>query len=263
MQNYNNKIDIWSMGVVLYIMLSGKVPFPGRSEPEIITNVMKGDYHFKHPAFANVSEECKDLIRLCLVKDYKRRINAQEGLSHPWFAKFTGDPINQGTIGQQAPTDVINGIAEIMKEGSNPKQEVYNYLSQQVNVGNYEGLTKDLFDADGDGSGMMDSEQFVRCLSKNHMKLGPAQLNKLLEKLSDSGQAELKVDYRNFLKYSYLAHLFINHVLLATNMRDTDQSGSGQITVAQLDNILQNNQFGLPKEALDKVFQEMLQCSLE
>ena len=48
------------------------------------------------------------------------------------------------------------------------------------------------------------------------MKLGPAQVNKLLEKLGESGQAELKVDYRNFLKYSYLAHLFINHVLLAT-----------------------------------------------
>ena len=46
-------------------------------------------------------------------------------------------------------------------------------------------------------------------------------------------------------------------------MRDTDQGGSGQITVAQLDNILTNTQFGLPKEALDKVFQEMLQCSLE
>lgn len=75
-QKYTQKIDIWSMGVVLYIMLSGKVPFPGRSEPEIITNVMKGDYHFKHPAFANVSEDCKDLIRLCLIKDYKKRITA-------------------------------------------------------------------------------------------------------------------------------------------------------------------------------------------
>ena len=64
------------MGVVLYIMLSGKVPFPGRSEPEIIQNVMKGEYHFNHPAFSKVSEECKDLIRKCLVKDFKKRITA-------------------------------------------------------------------------------------------------------------------------------------------------------------------------------------------
>jgi len=56
------KIDIWSMGVVLYIILSGKVPFPGHTEPEIISNVIKGEYHFNHKAFKHVSDECKDLI---------------------------------------------------------------------------------------------------------------------------------------------------------------------------------------------------------
>jgi serine/threonine protein kinase len=57
------------MGVVLYILLSGKVPFPGRDEREIITNVIKGQFHFDHDAFKNVSEDCKDLIRSLLNKD--------------------------------------------------------------------------------------------------------------------------------------------------------------------------------------------------
>lgn len=56
LQSYNLLIDIWSAGVVLYIMLSGKVPFPGRTETEIIQNVMKGEYHFNHTAFNGVSE---------------------------------------------------------------------------------------------------------------------------------------------------------------------------------------------------------------
>lgn len=57
------------MGVVLYILLSGKVPFPGRNELEIISNVIKGEFHFNHDAFKNVSSECKDLIINLLKKD--------------------------------------------------------------------------------------------------------------------------------------------------------------------------------------------------
>jgi len=76
LQNYNSKIDIWSMGVVLYIMLSGKVPFPGRTEPEIIYNVIKGEFHFDYDAFKNVSEDCKNLIKSCLVREYDSRFTA-------------------------------------------------------------------------------------------------------------------------------------------------------------------------------------------
>lgn len=77
------------MGVVLYILLSGKVPFPGRTELEIISNVIKGEFHFNHEAFKNVSDDCKDLIRNLLNKDVGKRFSAQEAISHRWIVKNT------------------------------------------------------------------------------------------------------------------------------------------------------------------------------
>ena len=79
------------MGVVLYILLSGKVPFPGRNELEIITNVVKGEFHFNHDAFSNVSEDCKDLICRLLVKDVNKRYSAEEAYNHRWIQKINAE----------------------------------------------------------------------------------------------------------------------------------------------------------------------------
>ena len=79
------------MGVVLYILLSGKVPFPGRTELEIISNVIKGEFHFNHDAFKNISEECKDLICHLLTKDVKKRFSAEEAYNHMWIKKYSSE----------------------------------------------------------------------------------------------------------------------------------------------------------------------------
>jgi calcium-dependent protein kinase len=76
---------MWSIGVVLYILLSGKVPFPGDSNKEIIENVMNGEYHFNHEAFLTVSAPAKDLINKLLVKDVSKRYSAHDAYNHPWI----------------------------------------------------------------------------------------------------------------------------------------------------------------------------------
>jgi serine/threonine protein kinase len=57
-------------------MLSGKVPFPGESNKEIIENVLKADYHFDYDSFKTVSDLAKDLISHLLVKDVEKRYSA-------------------------------------------------------------------------------------------------------------------------------------------------------------------------------------------
>lgn len=76
------------MGVVMYILLSGKVPFPGRNELEIIGNVIKGEFHFNHASFESVSPDCKDLIMHLLERDPNLRYSAEEAYNHRWIQKY-------------------------------------------------------------------------------------------------------------------------------------------------------------------------------
>lgn len=60
--SYTTQCDNWSMGVVLFIMLSGKPPFGGKTNKEIIDNVLKGTYSYSNPVWGNISAEAKSFI---------------------------------------------------------------------------------------------------------------------------------------------------------------------------------------------------------
>ena len=84
-QKYNEKCDIWSCGVIMYILLSQRPPFGGNNEDEIFANVKKEIYDLKSPPFDKISEKAKDLIKKTLTFDYNKRISAADALNHPWF----------------------------------------------------------------------------------------------------------------------------------------------------------------------------------
>jgi len=82
---YDESCDIWSAGVILYILLSGIPPFFGNNDPEILESVKKGDYTFNIPEFEGVSDCAKDLISKMICPP-DRRLKVNEVLKHPWFS---------------------------------------------------------------------------------------------------------------------------------------------------------------------------------
>ncbi|XP_064257537.1 death-associated protein kinase 2-like isoform X1 [Passer domesticus] len=77
--------DMWSIGVITYILLSGLSPFQGETDAETLSNVVAGAYEFEQRCFSQTSDMAKDFIRRLLVKEPQRRMSAAECLVHPWI----------------------------------------------------------------------------------------------------------------------------------------------------------------------------------
>ncbi|NWU89173.1 DAPK1 kinase, partial [Upupa epops] len=77
--------DMWSIGVITYILLSGASPFLGETKQETLANVSAVNYEFEEEFFSNTSPLAKDFIRRLLVKDPKKRMTIQDSLLHPWI----------------------------------------------------------------------------------------------------------------------------------------------------------------------------------
>jgi len=122
-RNYDEKCDVWSCGVILYILLCGYPPFGGASDNEILQKVKKAKFRFDEEDWSKISEDAKDLIRKMLVKDPSERISAAEALKHPWMTKNAAvNPLN---------TKAINNLTQFRSKNK-LRQAILAFIATQM-----------------------------------------------------------------------------------------------------------------------------------
>ncbi|XP_051976088.1 death-associated protein kinase 2-like isoform X2 [Xyrauchen texanus] len=97
--------DMWSIGVITYILLSGASPFLGESKQETLANISAVEYEFDEEIFGSTSELAKSFIRQLLVKDTRKRLTIQDALNHTWIK-----PVNprQALVRRQSVVNIEN-----------------------------------------------------------------------------------------------------------------------------------------------------------
>lgn len=85
-RSYGTEADMWSIGVIAYILLCGSRPFWARTESGIFRAVLKADPSFDEAPWPSLSADAVDFVKRLLNKDYRKRLTAAQALSHPWLA---------------------------------------------------------------------------------------------------------------------------------------------------------------------------------
>ena len=87
--NYDEKCDLWSVGVILYILLCGYPPFNGINDEEIIKKVKRGKFSTDEEEWADISADAIDLVRKLLDYNPDNRLSAKEALQHKWILEYS------------------------------------------------------------------------------------------------------------------------------------------------------------------------------
>ncbi|ONH94809.1 hypothetical protein PRUPE_7G031700 [Prunus persica] len=87
-RSYGTEADMWSIGVIAYILLCGSRPFWARTESGIFRAVLKADPSFDEAPWPSLSSDARDFVKRLLNKDYRKRLTASQALCHPWLANY-------------------------------------------------------------------------------------------------------------------------------------------------------------------------------
>jgi calcium-dependent protein kinase len=161
---YGKECDVWSLGVILYNLLSGRQPFSGASLDEIFQRILEGNYSLNVSELDDVSLEGLDLIRSMLITDPAQRITVDGALSHHWFT------LKHPVRARQVSAQVMSALRS--KHSHNKfKREVMKVMIKHLSSEQIRGL-QDAFAAfDTDNSGTLTSSSLSHALQSLGMNL--------------------------------------------------------------------------------------------
>ena len=225
---YNEKCDIWSAGVILYIFLSGDPPFNGASDSAIYSKIAQMKFTFPDKKWKNVSNEAKDLINHMLAPE-KERYNAKQVLAHPWFRNASNTPLVDLNFDPMFFSDYIRGC--------NLKKISLLFIASRLDENEIRHLKKifEAFDRGKDGQISIDElQQGLVQLKTTHFK--PEEIFNLFKTIDADKNG--RIDYTEFLAATLQKHTYLKKERLFEAFTVFDKDNSGHITKQELMEVL-------------------------
>ena len=262
MGNYDEKCDIWSCGVIMYILLCGYAPFNGETDEKIFEKIKLGKYTFPKKEWDYVSSEAKDLIKHLLEYNPKKRYSANDVLKHHWMIKgninvkidksfVLHSLVNmkkfhaERKLQQAALTYIVNNLVskkeknkllevfqsfDTNKDGVLSKKEILNGYKK---IMPFEDATKEvekiMNTVDIDGNGTIDYNEFVLATINKTKLLDKEKLEQTFKLFDKDGNGFIsKEEIEEVLGTSVIDSKELDKMI-----KEVDKNGDGQISLVE------------------------------
>ncbi|CAL0302142.1 unnamed protein product [Lupinus luteus] len=228
-RRYGPEVDIWSVGVMLYILLCGVPPFWADSEHGIFNAILRGHIDFTSDPWPSISEPARDLVSKMLNSDPKQRLTAYEVLNHPWI-KEDGEapdlPLDNAVLNRLKQFRAMNQFKKVAL------RVIAGCLSEEEIMG-----LKEMFKGmDTDNSGTITIEELKQGLAKQGTKLSEQELKQLMGAADADGNGT--IDYDEFITATMHMNRMNREEHLYTAFQYFDKDNSGFITTEELEQAL-------------------------
>ena len=247
---YTEKCDVWSLGVLLFILISGRPPFRGENDFETMNSIINDEINFtKWTGWKKISDECKDLIKKILVKDPKKCPSAQELLKEKWLSNLTMLPDEPININLQE----IRNYSVLNKFN----KAISTFIAQRLSESEVKKLKDSFLTIDSNGNGLLCVDEFKASLREF------ARVSKiiLLEEELDILFRNVDTDNNNYITYNeFIASTFekkrnITKELIYQAFKTFDTNKNGELSLEEFSKVLIPNN-DTEKEELKNIFDE-------
>ncbi|CAH8344540.1 unnamed protein product [Eruca vesicaria subsp. sativa] len=225
LKRYGPEADVWTAGVILYILLSGVPPFWAETQQGIFDAVLKGYIDFDSDPWPVISDSAKDLIRRMLCSKPAERLTAHEVLRHPWICE-------NGVAPDRALDPAVLSRLKQFSAMNKLKKMALKVIAESLSEEEIAGL-REMFQAmDTDNSGAITFDELKAGLRKYGSTLKDTEIHDLMEAadVDNSGT----IDYSEFIAATIHLNKLEREEHLVAAFQYFDKDGSGYITIDEL-----------------------------
>ena len=231
-RNYGPEVDIWSAGVILYILLCGVPPFWAETEQGVAQAIIRSVVDFKRDPWPKVSDNAKDLVKKMLDPDPRRRLTAQEVLDHPWLQNAKKAPnvsLGETVRARLKQFSVMNKL----------KKRALRVIAEHLTVEEAAGLKEGFQVMDTNNRGKINIDELRVGLHKLGHQVPESDVQALMDAGDVDGDGHL--DYGEFVAISVHLRKMGNDEHLRKAFQFFDQNKSEYIEIEELRSALSDD----------------------